>query len=85
MIRKQCCGGLEGWDEENDWAKTQPMNCEYHGDVRGPAADIVLLYANDEEKWLEDFRDAWKVATENSLNFMQKFDHGSFEEIEVIE
>lgn len=50
------------------------MNCEYHGDVRGPAADIVLLYANDEDVWIKDFRDAWKVATENSINFVQQVD-----------
>lgn len=72
MIRKQCCGGLEGWDPQNRWAETQPQNCEYHGEVRGPAIEYVLLYANDEEAWLSDYLEAWKVATDNVLTYTQK-------------
>lgn len=71
MIRKQCCGGLEDWDPKNRWAETQPQNCEYHGDVRGPGIDFVLEYANDEEAWLKDYLDAWKVATENVMVYTQ--------------
>lgn len=60
----------------DDWDATQPLNCEYHGDVRGPAVDFALEYANDEEAWLTDYLDAWKVATDNVITHTQAASNG---------
>ena len=57
-------GNLDFWENK-------PNSCEYEGAVSGPAIDWVLKYATDEEAWITDYLDAWKVATENVITYTQ--------------
>jgi len=47
------------------------IDCDYRGNIEGPAWRAVMDYAYDEVVWIEDFLVAWNISTSNSLNYVQ--------------
>merc|ERR1712232_48772 len=42
-------------------------DCGNRNDPRGPAAQSVLTFANDQASWIQTFLQSWKTVTENGF------------------
>jgi len=54
--RARCCLNNQGADD-----------CGNRNDPRGPAAQSVLTFANDQSSWIQAFLQSWKTVTENGF------------------
>jgi len=64
-IEKACCEHI-GSDSYGD--------CDFVGGPQGPGYKIMAKYVASEERWLEDFSSAWKLATTNGHSGLRYLD-----------
>jgi len=69
-FRRQCCEAVT----EQLGRGGDHVDCDYRGNIEGPAWKAVMDYAYDEAVWIEDFLVAWDIATSNSLRYVQAQD-----------
>ena len=59
-----CCWNQTLEVRPNDYKS----DCDIRDKPDGPAIEAILDYAADEDKFMEDFMEAWWLATENGVH-----------------
>ena len=69
-LRNACCSSEDA---------SSYGDCDSSRKPEGPAVTAVAKFAGRESKWLDDYLDAWKIATNNGYDTLKYLDGESFD------